>query len=103
LVDGAKDTAHISKLRFYSDASQGITDEIKDQSVSVENQKQPISTIFQVRKRKSIWEFQVAWEDFDEATSENAKTLYSDVTYLVQDFVLPGGNVCRKKALAKVS
>jgi len=57
--------AHISKLRFYSDAGLGITEEIKDQIAFDENQEQLVSKILQVRKKKSIWEFQVAWEDFD--------------------------------------
>ena len=61
LVHGAKETAHISKHRFYSDASLGITEEIKDQIGLDENQEQLLSKISQVRQRKSIWEFQVVW------------------------------------------
>ena len=91
LVHWAKEMAHISKLRFYSDAGLGITEEIKDQIAFDENQEQLVSKILQVRKKKSIWEFQVAWEDFDKPTWKDSKRLYSDV---------PDSNVRRKKPLA---
>ena len=58
--------AHISKLWFYSDASLAITEEIKNQIALDEHQEEMFSKILQVRKRKSIWEFLVAWKGFDE-------------------------------------
>jgi len=66
LVHGGKETAHISKLRLYSYASVGITQEIKDHIGFEENQEHLVSKILQGRKRKSIWEFLVAWKGFDE-------------------------------------
>ena len=45
LVRGAKETAHISKLRFYSHASLGITEEVKDHIGLDENQEQLVSKV----------------------------------------------------------
>jgi hypothetical protein len=64
----AKETARISKLRFYSDASVGITEEIKDEIVLTRIKNTYSQRSYRFGRGNRFRAFQVVWEDFDEAT-----------------------------------
>jgi hypothetical protein len=80
--------AHAQRLKFYSDSSLSITEELKHQ-LRHDGAGYDVESIINYRKHSGQWELEVKWLGFsgEETTWEPLLQLYEDIPHFVRVFL----------------